>query len=164
MSNELKDWLSRYASDPKAVERELRDPVLWIEPHEEEEPASNDERSLHTASGVGPVPFKGEPILLLVKKTKQNAFQRITIGRTPNNDLVIDDDSVSRFHAWFQKPGAQWELVDAGSKNGTFVSVKKLGAKKPHPLTGGEKLRIGTVDAWFLLPQRVLERLRRRVR
>jgi pSer/pThr/pTyr-binding forkhead associated (FHA) protein len=163
----LSDWLERYRADPLAFARALCTPVLWIEPRDPADPYpddGDDERSLHTSSGVGPSPLHAEPMLAAVQKHKDNAFRRgITVGRTPNNDLVIDDGSVSRFHAWFgSSPDGGWSLSDAGSKNGTFISVKRLAPRKPHPLEGGEKVRFGSVDAWFLLPPRLLERFRRR--
>jgi DNA ligase (NAD+) len=44
---------------------------------------------------------------------------RITIGRTSNNDVVINDSSVSRLHAYVRREGDKWVVADAGSKNGT---------------------------------------------
>jgi ABC-type multidrug transport system ATPase subunit len=46
---------------------------------------------------------------------------RLAIGRDPANDLVLSDPNVSRFHAELLRDGAQVELVDLGSRNGTRV-------------------------------------------
>lgn len=165
MTDALSTWLTRFKADPTRFGAQLREPVLWLEHvRDEEEEMTNDERSLHTATGTGPNPLHGEPRLVVVRKNKDNAFQRrVTVGRTPNNDVVIDDASVSRFHAWFeQAEDGTWVVVDAGSKNGSYVSTKKLAPKKPHSLRGGEKVRFGTIDGWFLTPERVMDRLRRR--
>ena len=47
----------------------------------------------------------------------------ITIGRNPDNDIVIDDSFVSRHHCQIiQDDTGNFRLVDFGSSNGTFVN------------------------------------------
>jgi ABC transport system ATP-binding/permease protein len=47
----------------------------------------------------------------------------ITIGRTPDNDLVVSDLSVSRRHAELRKsPSGRYQIIDLASHNGTFVN------------------------------------------
>src|SRR5688572_28096960 len=41
----------------------------------------------------------------LVKKRGAPFADMITVGRTANNDVVIDDVTVSRFHAFFKQKG-----------------------------------------------------------
>lgn len=163
MTASLFIWLARYRRDPEAFAQSLTHPVLWVE-NPDEDDTSEDERSLHTRSGVSVPSSADEPHLLPIKKTKENAFQRgITVGRTPNNDLVVDHASVSRFHAWFQQgDDGSWWLADAGSKNGTEVGNLALAPRQRHRMTGGERLRFGSVNAWFLTPEKLLERLQRR--
>ena len=46
----------------------------------------------------------------------------LRIGRADENDVVISDDGVSRFHAeLLNQNGSLW-LQDAGSRNGVFVN------------------------------------------
>ena len=53
--------------------------------------------------------------------------QRTRIGRDPYNDIVIDDPLVSRFHAELRaRPDGRHELVDLGSRNGTFVNGRAV--------------------------------------
>ncbi|MCF7553398.1 FHA domain-containing protein [Pseudonocardia sp. WMMC193] len=47
---------------------------------------------------------------------------RLTIGRLPDNDVVLDDLLVSRRHAELHRTGASWRIVDLNSGNGTFVN------------------------------------------
>ncbi|HET9993324.1 MAG TPA: FHA domain-containing protein, partial [Kofleriaceae bacterium] len=48
----------------------------------------------------------------LAKKSGASFPDRITIGRTSNNDVVIADTSVSRLHAYIKRSGAGWLIAD----------------------------------------------------
>src|SRR5215813_1822023 len=65
--------------------------------------------------------FTSEPVEMelypLAKKPGASFPDRITIGRTTNNDVVIADPSVSRLHAYVRRVGEAWVVADAGSKN-----------------------------------------------
>ncbi len=108
---------------------------------------------LRTSSGVGSASIGGgDPVVAVLEKSKDNVFQRrVTLGRTTNNDIVLDDASVSRFHGWLQKDdgSGRWTITDAGSKNGTWVSNGKLIPKKPVILENGSKVRVGSLELTF---------------
>lgn len=64
-----------------------------------------------------------------------------TIGRLPDNDVVLEGAYVSRRHcAILVHSGATCELYDIASKNGTFVNGLKL--KGSLPLTPGDEIRM----------------------
>ena len=48
--------------------------------------------------------------------------QQITIGRHPNNPIVIDNLAVSAHHAAIRLDGQKLILTDMGSRNGTLVN------------------------------------------
>nr|WP_308494923.1 ATP-binding cassette domain-containing protein [Mycobacterium kansasii] len=50
----------------------------------------------------------------------------VTIGRGPDNDVVLNDLLVSRRHAMLRRSGSQWELVDNNSANGTYVNGTRI--------------------------------------
>ena len=51
----------------------------------------------------------------------------LRIGRGPDNDLVVPDLSVSRYHAELRNSGGgRYEIVDLGSHNGTFVNGEPI--------------------------------------
>ncbi|MGA8939659.1 MAG: FHA domain-containing protein, partial [Acidobacteriaceae bacterium] len=45
-----------------------------------------------------------------------------SIGRSPDQDLVLGDKCVSRHHALITRNGSDYELVDQGSTHGTFLN------------------------------------------
>ncbi|MGW1977714.1 FHA domain-containing protein [Streptomyces sp. NPDC001889] len=65
----------------------------------------------------------------------------VRIGRSGDNDLVIDDLTVSRHHAeLLAHPDGTHEILDAGSHNGTFLNG---GPVLRAPVTPGDVIGIG---------------------
>ena len=52
--------------------------------------------------------------------------KRVTIGRTPDNDIVLDNRGVSRRHAIIEFGDNQAIIIDNESLNGTFVNARKV--------------------------------------
>jgi pSer/pThr/pTyr-binding forkhead associated (FHA) protein len=161
-------WFNRFTDDPAKVRARLNGrPVLVYEPPRDETlDEDDDEYQLRTQSGLAvPAIGGGDPMAVVIEKTKANAFQRrITIGRTANNDIVLDDNSVSRFHAWieFQDEAQEWVLVDAGSRNGSVVAGRRLAPKAPATLSNGQSVRIGALQLTYYTAQGFLDLLKRR--
>jgi adenylate cyclase len=64
------------------------------------------------------------------------------IGRTPENDVVLPADSVSRNHAMIQLTDSlKYYLIDLGSVNGSFVNGTRVSV--PKALKDGDQIRIG---------------------
>ena len=70
----------------------------------------------------------------------------ITIGRAPENVIVIDEFSVSGRHAQLQRTGDAYQLKDLGSTNGTRVNGQAISEVQ---LRVGDRLRFGKVEARF---------------
>ncbi|MGH3262004.1 MAG: ATP-binding cassette domain-containing protein, partial [Trebonia sp.] len=65
----------------------------------------------------------------------------LRIGRAPDNDLVVDDLIVSRYHAELRtRPGGECEIADLGSHNGTYVNGRRISAQ---PLAESDTVGIG---------------------
>jgi hypothetical protein len=84
----------------------------------------------------------------LVKKPGASFPDRITVGRTSNNDVVINDSSVSRLHAYLREADG-WVVADAGSKNGSWLGDARLEARREAALPPGSVLRLGDVQLLF---------------
>jgi pSer/pThr/pTyr-binding forkhead associated (FHA) protein len=66
-----------------------------------------------------------------------------TVGRAPNNDIVLADASVSRAHYRLQRTQSGYIVRDLGSQNGTFVNGKRI--QTETSLREGDALRVGSV-------------------
>jgi hypothetical protein len=91
---------------------------------------------------------------LPIRKATSTLPDRITIGRTKDNDVVIRHLHVSKLHAYFRTGAKGLELVDAGSRNGTWVSGRLLAANGPASriLASGDEVRFGELACTFLSP------------
>ena len=72
----------------------------------------------------------------------------VSIGRTPESDVFLDDITVSRRHAELRHGAEGWSVRDAGSLNGTYVNRKRVDDVR---LNGGDELQIGKLRFAFLV-------------
>jgi len=73
---------------------------------------------------------------------------RTTIGRSPDNDIFLDDVTVSRKHAVLAQNGNQFLIEDLGSLNGTFVNRRRI--ESPTRLESGDEVQIGKYRLSFI--------------
>jgi hypothetical protein len=78
---------------------------------------------------------------------------RVTIGVATTCDIVLDDASVSKRHAWFsENASGTWTITDADSSAGTQVNNHPLAPGEPRALVSGDRITLGYVDLMFLAP------------
>ena len=65
----------------------------------------------------------------------------ITIGRSPDSSLVIQDDYTSTHHARLENRAGTWFVNDLGSTNGTWLDRSRI--TSPTVLNPGVPVRIG---------------------
>lgn len=70
----------------------------------------------------------------------------ITIGRAPDNMIVVDDPSVSSHHAEIRVVDRNCQLKDIGSTNGTRVNGNPVTEAQ---LGHGDRIRFGGIDARY---------------
>ena len=63
-----------------------------------------------------------------------------SIGRWEDNDIVIDDRWISRYHARIRREKDQYVLEDLGSKNGTIVNGRRI--VEPATLSDGDEIQL----------------------
>ncbi len=66
--------------------------------------------------------------------------QHMTVGREPSNDVVIDNDSVSRVHAVVAYEGSRFIARDNNSANGLFANGAQVTA---HVFVPGSGVQLG---------------------
>ncbi|HRI68924.1 MAG TPA: ATP-binding cassette domain-containing protein, partial [Polyangium sp.] len=66
-----------------------------------------------------------------------------SIGRTPDNDIVIQHPQVSSRHALVHSQGSQLFVEDRGSANGTYVRGQRVPPGQRIAIQSGEKFFIG---------------------
>lgn len=69
--------------------------------------------------------------------------ERVRLGRSVDNEIVIDLTQVSRTHARFEREANVLRVVDLDSTNGTKVDVVELRPFLPHTLRDGEVIDFG---------------------
>lgn len=69
-----------------------------------------------------------------------------TIGRLPDNTVIIDNPAVSSHHACIFRDGDHFVLEDLQSTNGTFVNEKKV---TRHTLQDGDVVLVGKHQLMF---------------
>ncbi len=72
--------------------------------------------------------------------------KQIYLGRKPTNDFVLNDDGVSRIHAYISYERHRHILYDAGSLNGTLVNKKPISSCE---LKDGDKILIGNTTLTY---------------
>lgn len=72
----------------------------------------------------------------------------VRIGRGQQNDIVLEDDVVSRSHARVERRGTGWVIMDVGSRNGTLVNEQWV--MDIIPIRNGDRIRFGSVILKYL--------------
>jgi pSer/pThr/pTyr-binding forkhead associated (FHA) protein len=83
---------------------------------------------------------------LMFNNKRIDLVAKITIGRSSDNDVVVDNKLASRHHAIIQKIKDAYFLKDENSTNGTFLNGKKIPEGKYVRLNSGDKITVGNMS------------------
>jgi hypothetical protein len=76
--------------------------------------------------------------------------RRVSVGRGTDNDLYINDRSVSKIHAALRMSKEGTILVaDTGSTNGTFINGRRLAYGEARPIEDGDVVGFGDIEVRF---------------
>ncbi|PKB66488.1 MAG: hypothetical protein BZY81_07035 [SAR202 cluster bacterium Io17-Chloro-G4] len=98
----------------------------------------NGATSEHNTLSFGAGPRKGE--------TMEIGMGTMTVGRSPDNDIVIDDPTVSRRHARITFDGNQFNIEDLNSSSGTRVNGKSVTRGEG---IAGANIKLGNTEICF---------------
>jgi SARP family transcriptional regulator, regulator of embCAB operon len=137
--------------DPGPTIRSLHEQVLRQEPLGTAPQAAQttatrriDDPSLQTGTMAGP----SATAELCSDDGKRYRLQSSNrIGRRSDNDIVLDDDDVSRYHAVVIDTGSGFVISDLKSTNGVIVAGRRI--RGSATLTHGDRIRIGGHEFTF---------------
>ncbi len=94
-------------------------------------------------------------LLVLSGPDKDVTFQivstYVTIGRSPNCNIVLKDPKASRIHAAIQITDTNVKITDQGSRHGTYIDGKKL---KHGYIEHGSVIKIADTELQFLIKEK----------
>ena len=81
-------------------------------------------------------------------RPREHLFDKsvVTIGAMEDNDLIVSDDTVSRYHCKIVQEDTAYLLVDLGSTNGTFINRVRI---KEAYLKPGCTIGLGNTEVKF---------------
>ncbi|MUL47116.1 FHA domain-containing protein [Mycobacterium sp. CBMA293] len=94
----------------------------------------------------------GSPTLVLTDETRHRTRflldrKIIGAGRHPDSAILLDDITVSRYHAQFRWLEDEFWVIDVGSLNGTYVNGVRV---QSLPLNNGDEIQIGRFHLTFV--------------
>ncbi|MCP4500135.1 MAG: FHA domain-containing protein, partial [Deltaproteobacteria bacterium] len=91
---------------------------------------------------------------------EEHVLMRATVGlgRHPDNDIVLNDRTLSRFHARLERRGAEYVVIDLGAQNGVYLNGQRITGE--HALTAGDRIGLGCYVAIFDLQGNATSRRR----
>jgi hypothetical protein len=114
------------------------------------QPAAPD-AAIPPAGGTRVIERAPKHLAMLVDRsrpdTKYDLSGTINVGRGKENQIVLDDPTVSRQHALIKGEGEDFTVSDIGSANGTFVNDEQL--EGPRRLENGDVVRFGEAEFVF---------------
>jgi hypothetical protein len=84
-----------------------------------------------------------------VRKVQTSFPTMITIGRTSNNDIIVNDVQISKFHAFFRTVDGKTQLVDTGSRNGTWLGQTRV-TKAGADIKLGDMVRLARLEFLYV--------------
>ena len=94
-------------------------------------------------------PRREAPLLLMDDRRLVVGPGGVTLGRSRQSDVMVDDANVSRAHAEIRPHGRSWVLTDLGSTNGTRLNGRRV--SRPETLAPGDEIELGTATLRFVL-------------
>jgi pSer/pThr/pTyr-binding forkhead associated (FHA) protein len=99
----------------------------------------------------------------VVKRDKTTFGNKISVGRSMNNDIVLRHPSISKFHAFFTVGDVriEYHLTDVNSTNGSFLNDVRLTPMKKDEVRFGDRVSIGgELQFLFLNAQDLFSRIK----
>ena len=140
---------------PSREERTEVAPGAWGEPGAEAAPfspaAGPPGAEIPAAGGTRIIERGPKHLAMLVDRSqpdrKYDLRGTTNVGRANDNQIVLNDPTVSRHHAWIKAEEDSFLIFDVGSANGTFVNDERI--EEPRQLQNGDAVRFGDAEFVF---------------
>jgi hypothetical protein len=141
----VKLWASfeEFGEDEKEAELDVTVPQMNVETFVPPEPVPEPETENFTA--LFTTGEKQKSVELKFTKGK-----RLSVGRTKENHLSLDDTSVSKNHATLAvSPEGKLLVADTGSTNGTFINDERIAYGRALEVGEGDRVKFGEIEVFF---------------
>ena len=141
---------------------ERRHPHAWLVHGLKEEVL--EEPSQHTVLGaglgapggsglLGALSLQSDEITFYPLRSRPSSPspERLSLGRSRDNDVVLQHASVSKVHAHLEQRAGQWHLTDAESRNGTFMNFRPAPRHEGLPVRDRAIIKFGSMSCTVLL-------------
>jgi len=138
--------LEDVVKDPAALEARVGKAVLVLSPVGMQKPRLMQKTRTHDL-----VPNGTRDAAYFVVPLRGGGLFKV--GRAASNDVVINDVTLSKLHAFIRETASGFAVEDGGSKNGTFVDdvpVPARGDGKAITLRSPTPLRFGSIALRFM--------------
>lgn len=136
--------------DPGPTIRTLHERILRQEPLDTEHTARTTAKHSAADLGAHTVTQAGLSVVAELRGKDGQRYRldsSTRIGRRPDNDIVLDDDDVSRYHAVVIDSGGSFVISDLRSTNGVQVQGRRI--RSTATLADGDQIRIGGHEFTF---------------
>ncbi len=96
--------------------------------------------------------MRESPALILPDGRELALAGDLTIGRDEENDLPLDEPTVSRRHAIVSVRNGRWFVTDCGSFNGTYLNGDRIAPGVAMPLRHADRIAVGGAVLLFSVP------------
>ena len=123
----------------------------------------SEDVAVHTLAGPGALgggglravlSLRSEGLCFLALRKRagsSQALDTVTVGRSRDNDLILQHSSISKVHARFILKDGEWWLADADSRNGTLMNFRPVPSEEGVPLRDRAILKFGGLSCTVLL-------------
>jgi len=149
LTSYLLSWLAKRSAGADLTSHTQRYPGDWLvwEPGHWHPPPKAGSTLSAGGPSLTPLPA-GEALAIALEPTPGRPS--LTLGRGAENDIVIDDATLSRTHLVLSRAeGGGWTVGDAGSSNGSFLDGRRLEPGRPEPVVDGSRVKAGSVRLTF---------------
>jgi VWFA-related protein len=126
-------------------------PSGWQEPDAGVPPFAPVPAESAAAGGTRLIERGPKHLAMLVDKARPDRRHDLkgtmNIGRARDNQIVLEDPTISRHHAWIKSEGERFLVFDVGSANGTYVNDERV--EEPRSLEHSDVVRFGDAEFVF---------------